>query len=95
MVQAARAALATLTPEQRQVVCLKFLDGLSNQETAVVMKKNIGAVKALQYRALKALRHELRRLDGRIISPVASMPVNEIKKEMDPFGPISIDHQRL
>jgi RNA polymerase sigma-70 factor (ECF subfamily) len=55
----ARAALGTLTAEQRQVITLKFLAGLSNEEIAAIMEKPIGAVKSLQYRGLAALQRQL------------------------------------
>lgn len=54
-----RAALHRLTPEQRQVITLKFLEGFSNAETAEVMGKPVGAVKSLQHRALAALARQL------------------------------------
>lgn len=55
----ARAALWRLTPEQRQVITLKYLEGLSNAEVAVALDKPVGAVKSLQSRALAALRRVL------------------------------------
>lgn len=54
-----RAALQHLTPDQRQVITLKFLEGLSNQEVAVVLDKPVGAVKSLQHRGLAALQRQL------------------------------------
>lgn len=54
-----RAALQHLTPDQRQVIVLKFLEGLSNQEVAVVLDKPVGAVKSLQHRGLAALQRQL------------------------------------
>lgn len=57
--QQVRLALRRLTSEQRQVVTLKFLEGLSNQEISVIVGKPVGAIKALQHRALEALRREL------------------------------------
>jgi RNA polymerase sigma-70 factor (ECF subfamily) len=54
-----RAALQCLTPDQQQVISLKFLEGLSNQEVADVLGKPIGAVKSLQHRALAALQRQL------------------------------------
>jgi RNA polymerase sigma-70 factor (ECF subfamily) len=54
-----RAALFRLTPEQRQVIILKYLDGWKNEEIAQVLEKRVGAVKALQHRALNALRRLL------------------------------------
>jgi RNA polymerase sigma-70 factor (ECF subfamily) len=54
-----RQALNHLTPDQRQVISLKFLAGFSNMEVAHVMNKPVGAVKSLQHRALAALQREL------------------------------------
>ncbi|MBI4786320.1 MAG: sigma-70 family RNA polymerase sigma factor [Chloroflexi bacterium] len=54
-----RAALAQLTPDQRQVVVLKFLEGLENEEIALMLGKPTGAVKSLQHRALAALRRAM------------------------------------
>ncbi|MQA84876.1 MAG: sigma-70 family RNA polymerase sigma factor [Streptosporangiales bacterium] len=44
-----------LGPEQQECVVLRFLRGLSVAETALVMGKNEGAIKALQYRAVRSL----------------------------------------
>jgi RNA polymerase sigma-70 factor (ECF subfamily) len=55
----ARAALARLTPGQRQVIMLKFLEGWENEEIARSLGKPVGAVKALQHRALESLRRIL------------------------------------
>ena len=54
-----RGALDQLTPDQRQVIALKFLSGLTNKEVAEVMEKPVGAVKSLQHRALAALQRQL------------------------------------
>lgn len=54
-----RRALQDLTPEQNQVILLKFLEGLSNQEVADLMNKSVGAIKSLQHRALTTLRQRL------------------------------------
>lgn len=51
-----RQAIARLTPDQAQVVVLKFVEGLSNAEIAEILDKPEGAVKALQHRALVNLR---------------------------------------
>jgi RNA polymerase sigma-70 factor (ECF subfamily) len=48
-------AVRTLNPEQQECISLRFLQGMSVAETAVIMGKNEGAIKALQYRAVKAL----------------------------------------
>lgn len=57
--QELRVALALLTPEQRQVVTLKYLENLENAEIAQALQKPIGAVKSLQHRALATLRRIL------------------------------------
>jgi RNA polymerase sigma-70 factor (ECF subfamily) len=54
-----RAAIQQLTPEQRDVIILKFVEGLSNAETARIVDKPVGAVKSLQHRALAALQRTL------------------------------------
>jgi RNA polymerase sigma-70 factor (ECF subfamily) len=54
-----RAALYRLTPEQRQVVMLKYYEGLENEAVASALQKPVGAVKSLQHRALDALRRML------------------------------------
>ncbi len=45
-----------LPPDQQECVVLRFLQGLSVAETAAVMTRNTGAVKALQHRALRRLQ---------------------------------------
>ena len=56
-----RRALRSLTPDQRQVVMLKFYDGLDNREVAQAIGKPVGSVKSLQHRALEALGRALGR----------------------------------
>jgi len=54
-----RSAMEQLTDEQQEIIALKFLEGLTNDEVAHITKKSVGAVKALQHRALAALRRQL------------------------------------
>jgi RNA polymerase sigma-70 factor (ECF subfamily) len=54
-----RRALMRLTPDQRQVILLKYMEGWSNAEVAAAVDKPIGAVKSLQHRALNALHRLL------------------------------------
>ena len=49
------AAVTQLGPEQQECIVLRFLQGLSVAETAQIMGKNEGAIKALQYRAVRSL----------------------------------------
>lgn len=53
------AALRRLSDRQRQVVELKFLLGLSNEEVGRALGRSPGAVNAMQWRALEALRRTL------------------------------------
>lgn len=55
--------LLALVPEQRQVVILRFLVGLSLQETAVVMERTLSAVKAMQHRGLQTMRRKLTQVE--------------------------------
>ena len=48
-------AVKRLNPEQQECIALRFLQGMSVAETAAIMGKNEGAIKALQYRAVKSL----------------------------------------
>lgn len=48
-------AVKQLNAEQQECIVLRFLQGLSVSETAQVMGKNDGAIKALQYRAIRTL----------------------------------------
>lgn len=52
-------ALCTLDPLQQEVVVLRFLVGLSLQETATAINKSVPAIKSLQRRGLSALKRAL------------------------------------
>jgi RNA polymerase sigma-70 factor, ECF subfamily len=54
-----RLALRSLTPDQRQVITLRFIEGWQNDEVALAMQKPVGAIRALQFRALNMLRRLL------------------------------------
>ena len=54
-----RRAILMLTPDQQQVVSLKYFQGWSNTEIAKSINKSVGAVKSLQHRALQSLRDML------------------------------------
>lgn len=56
------AALRRLTTEQQEVILHRFFEGRSVEETAALMGKTPNAVKALQHRALAALRRWMERL---------------------------------
>jgi RNA polymerase sigma-70 factor (ECF subfamily) len=48
-------AIQQLSEEQRDVILLRFMEGIDIQGVAKAINKTPGAVKALQYRALRAL----------------------------------------
>jgi RNA polymerase sigma-70 factor, ECF subfamily len=50
-----------LSPEQRQVLTLKFVFRFSNAEAAAILAKTEGAVKSLQHRALASLQKHVSR----------------------------------
>ena len=54
--------MADLPRNQKQVVILKFIEGLDNREIGQIMSKSEGAVRILQMRALTALRQKLNRV---------------------------------
>ena len=48
-----------LRGDQRQVIVMRFIDGLSYADIATVLDKRVGAVRVIQFRALTALRRLL------------------------------------
>lgn len=54
--QQVRSILMKLTPDQRQVVLLKYYEGWENEEIASALNKPTGAVKSLQHRAIQRLK---------------------------------------
>lgn len=57
--QRLRSALQALTPDQRQVIVLRYFEGWENEQVAAALEKPVGAVKALQHRAVASLRRWL------------------------------------
>jgi RNA polymerase sigma-70 factor (ECF subfamily) len=56
-----RSAFLSLTPDQQHVLALRFQGGHSLAEVGQIMGKRANAIKALQFRALLALRRALDR----------------------------------
>ncbi len=52
-------ALQSLTGDQRDVIVLRFIQGMSGREVAQAMDKREDAIRALQFRALATLRRIL------------------------------------
>lgn len=63
-----RAIRNDLTDDQRHVIILRFLEGFSIKETALITGKKINNVKVIQNRAIAALR---KALDNRIVETSA------------------------
>jgi RNA polymerase sigma-70 factor (ECF subfamily) len=61
-----RSVLPLMTPDQRQVIVLKYLEGWSNQEIAISLGKSVGAIRVLHHRGVLQLK-ELLRMSERII----------------------------
>jgi RNA polymerase sigma-70 factor (ECF subfamily) len=59
-----RSALATLPDEQRQVVILRHVVGLTPGEIADRMGRTEGSIHGLHHRGRRALQRELQRLDS-------------------------------
>jgi RNA polymerase sigma-70 factor (ECF subfamily) len=58
-VERVRQALRLLTPDQRQVLVLKYLEGWTSNEIAESLEKSLGSVKALQHRGVASLQRIL------------------------------------
>lgn len=58
-IEQVRTALRLLTPDQRLVIVLKYMEGWSNNEVANALDKPVTAVKSLQHRGVEALRRIL------------------------------------
>ena len=56
-----RKALSQLKGERQKVIVMRFIDGFSYAEIAKALKKSEGAVRVIQYRALKELKEILKR----------------------------------
>jgi RNA polymerase sigma-70 factor (ECF subfamily) len=54
-----RTALKNLPAEQRMVIALRFLEDRSHEEVAAVLGRTVEATRALQHRAMAALRRML------------------------------------
>jgi len=59
--EAALAHIASLPPDQAEVVLLRVVAGLDAEEVAAIVGKKAGAVRVLQHRALKRLSGRLAR----------------------------------
>jgi len=70
-----RAALATLPNDQREVVILRHVMGLSPGEIADRMGRTEGSIHGLHHRGRRALQRELQRVDSAPQTRDARRPV--------------------
>jgi RNA polymerase sigma-70 factor (ECF subfamily) len=56
--------LRKLPPERQQLIILKFVEGLSNAEIGLIMRKSEGAIKSLYHRTLGSLKKEIEKLEN-------------------------------
>ena len=68
--EVALAHIASLPPDQAEVVLLRVVAGLDVEEVAAIVGKKAGAVRVLQHRALK-------RLSGRLVPERREADVTE------------------
>lgn len=61
--QKVQEALERIDAEQRDVILMRFVLGLSLQEVADTLDKSVGAVKSIQHRGLKTVRATLKVLE--------------------------------
>ncbi len=54
-------ALTHMSEEHRELLTLKFVQGLSNEEIGEITGQNLNAIRVMQFRALKAMRVVLER----------------------------------
>lgn len=66
-----RQAVMRLSPDQQQVIALRYFGGLSNSEVAQVLGRTEGAIKSLHHRALLRL-HQC--LTAEAAAPVPLLP---------------------
>jgi RNA polymerase sigma-70 factor (ECF subfamily) len=76
MARSLASALDQLSDDHREVIELRFVHGLNVAETAEVMHRTPGAVKALQYRASRALADVIR--DEPSLSDLAALGLGTV-----------------
>jgi RNA polymerase sigma-70 factor, ECF subfamily len=84
--EALAAAIAALPPEQREVLVLRDVEGLSAQDAADVVGIEVGALKSRLHRARMALRSQLAGLVA-----AAPEPCPELAQELTAYAASEID----
>lgn len=55
-----RSAMVKLSPDQQDVIMMRFVEDLSNEEIAEALGKSEGAIRLLQFRAIQNLKDTLK-----------------------------------
>ncbi len=61
-----RRAISRLTQDQQRVIILRFIEGYSTEQVALILSKQPGAVRTLQHRALAGLSNIFRKGSERL-----------------------------
>jgi RNA polymerase sigma-70 factor (ECF subfamily) len=56
-------AIRKMNSERQQILILKFVEGMSNAEIAIIMRRSEGAIKSLYHRTLLSLRENITQMD--------------------------------
>lgn len=75
-----RAVLARLATSYREVLVLRYLDGLSNADVAAALGKKESTVRVLLHRASKAFARELRRMEARAGGELVEKPHRRVRR---------------
>jgi RNA polymerase sigma-70 factor (ECF subfamily) len=86
--EALSRAIAKLAPEQREVLILRDVEGLSAEQAAEVVGIEVGAVKSRLHRARMALRGELAVL---VDNEPSEVPCAELAHELSAYASHEID----
>jgi RNA polymerase sigma-70 factor, ECF subfamily len=85
------AAIRALSPEQREVVILRDVEGLSAEEAAGVIGIEVGALKSRLHRARLDLRAHLADLLGDDVEAGGPAPCPELAHELSAYASSEID----
>ena len=85
--EALATAIASLAPEQREVLVLRDVEGLSAAEAAEVVGVEIGALKSRLHRARMALRHAL----VGVLDASETDPCPELAQDLTAYAGAEID----
>jgi RNA polymerase sigma-70 factor (ECF subfamily) len=83
------AAIGALSPEQREVLVLRDVEGLSAEEAAAVIGIEVGALKSRLHRARTQLRGELAALLGD--AEIGPAPCPDLAQELTAYAAAEID----